>query len=280
MTSNPSFKEDLLIDNKNRKIRFASYIPQKTRMQLVIVHGFAEHMRCYSSVARWFSKNGVAVHMMDLPGHGLSGGPRGHIDDFREYLDDVHLFFHSYPQFMKTKPTYLLGHSLGGLIASQYCLRHKPKIKGLILTSPLTGFCSLMSTVTKIATKIIARRDPAYLIPKPSGVTSLSRDPLKWQWYRSDPYRLRTISPNLYLSMNEQARLLQEKAYDLSIPLLLFYTAKDQVVSASAINRFFNQVGSEDKTAVVFTEAMHELFQEVEHGQVQEKMHLWMTERL
>lgn len=278
--ASPGFKEDLLIDKYHRKIRFASYIPQKTEMQLVIVHGFAEHMRCYTEVARGLAADGIAVHLMDLPGHGLSDGPRGHIDDFREYLDDVHLFFHSYPHFLKTKPTFLLGHSLGGLIACHYCLAYKPKIKGLILTSPLTGFESLLSVFVTIVAKAIARKDPAFLIPKPSGEASLSRDPAKWERYRNDPYRLRTISPNLYLSMIQRSRQLQERAAELSLPLLVFYSALDQLVSPAAINRFFRNTGVEDKTAVVFTEAMHELFQEVEHKLVLEKMRLWMTERL
>lgn len=273
-------KQDILIDKKNRKIRFSSFIPQKTKMQLVVVHGFAEHMRYYYEMAEELSQKGVAVHLMDLPGHGLSDGRRGHIDDFQDYLDNVHLFFHSYPHFLKTKPAFLLGHSLGGLIATQYCLQQKPKIEGLVLCSPLTGFCSLMSVVTTILAKIIARKNPAYLIPKPSGVASLSRNPQKWPQYYNDPYRLRTISPHLYLSMGQQADMLQNLASELSVPLLLFYTAKDQVVSAADISRFFAKVGSRDKTAVVFTEAMHELFQEVEQKEVLEKMWVWMNERL
>ncbi len=280
MTSSLTHKKDILIDKKNRKIRFSSFIPQKTKMQLVIIHGFAEHKRCYYGVAEELGKKGIAVHLLDLPGHGLSDGPRGHIDDFQDYLDDVHLFFHSYPHFLKTKPVFLLGHSLGGLIATQYCLQHKPKIKGLILSSPLTGFCSVTSVLTTLLAKYIARKNPAYLIPKPSGVTSLSRDPIKWEQYRNDPYRLRTISPHLFLSMGHQFRQLQSRASELNLPLLVFYTAKDQVVSVAAIVRFFANVSSRDKTSVVFTEAMHELFQEVEKKEVQEKMWVWMNERL
>jgi len=280
MVSSTGRKEDILIDNQNRKIPFRSYIPQKTKMQLVVVHGFAEHMRCYEEVAQKLSKSGIAVHLMDLPGHGLSDGPRGHIDDFQEFLENIHLFFHSYPHYLKTKPTFMLGHSLGGLIASQYCLNYEPAIKGLILSSPLTGFCSMMSVATTLLAKFIARKDPAYLIPKPSGVSSLSRDPATWPHYRSDPYRVRTISPNLYLSMKEQSRSLQHRATELSVPLLLFYTAVDQVVSPVAISRFFNQVGSKDKTSVVFTEAMHELLQEPEQDLILKKMRTWMNNRL
>ncbi|NQU64478.1 MAG: alpha/beta hydrolase [SAR324 cluster bacterium] len=280
MSSGLIHKEDTLLDKKDRKIRFSSFIPQKTKIQLVLVHGFSEHKRRYYDVAEKLCQKGVAVHLMDLPGHGLSDGPRGHIDDFQDYLDNVHLFFHAYPHFLKTKPTFLLGHSLGGLIASQYCLQRNPQIKGLILCSPLTGFCSLMSVASTILSKIIARKNPAYLIPKPSGVATLSRNPQKWPQYHNDPYRLRTISPNLYLSMLQQTRLLQNRASELNIPLLLFYTVKDQVVSAAAISRFFNNASSRDKTAVVFTEAMHELFQEVEREKVLEKMWAWMNERV
>lgn len=280
MATSPSIKEDILIDNMNRKIRFNSCIPQKTNMQVVIVHGFAEHMRCYGDTVQLLVDRGIAVHMLDLPGHGLSDGPRGHVDDFVEFLEDLHLCFHSYPHFLKTKPTFLLGHSLGGLIASQYCLHYQPRIKGLILSSPLTGFSSMMSTVTHLLMRVVARRDPAFLIPKPSGVMTLSRDPVKWQRYRNDPYRLRTISPNLYLSMTNQARLLQDRAPEISVPLLLFYTALDQVVSPSDISRFFNNVGSSDKLSVVFTQAMHELFQEQEQRLVLDKMCSWMSERV
>ncbi|MFH2132013.1 MAG: lysophospholipase [bacterium] len=273
-------KKDILIDNRNRKIRFSSFIPQKTTLQLVIVHGFAEHMRCYYTAAETLSQHGIAVHLMDLPGHGLSDGPRGHIEDFQDYLDDVHLFFHSYPHFLKTKPVFLLGHSLGGLIATLYCLQKKPKIKGLILSSPLIRFCSLMSVATTLLSKIIARRNPAYLIPKPSGVQSLSRNPAKWQQYNSDPYRLRTISPNLYLSMQQQTRLLQGRASELTLPLLVFYAAWDQVVSSKAIGQFVKDAGSRDKNGVIFTEARHELFQEKEQTIVIEKIRYWMNEHL
>ena len=80
--------------------------------------------------------------------------------------------------------------------------------------------------------------------------------------------------------MTAQTKLLQAKARELSVPLLLFYTALDQVVSPSAIARFFSNVGSEDKTSIAFTRAMHEFFQEQEHKLMLDKMRTWMMDRL
>jgi len=280
MAAKISLKETFLTNPMNQRIRVLSRIPRKTMMQLIVVHGFAEHAGCYDELSRLLAAEGIAVHMLDLPGHGFSDGARGHIGHFSEFLDTVHLVFQNYPHFEQTKPAFLLGHSLGGLISALYCLRRKPDIRGLVLCSPLTGFEFPMSLVTKAVMKTAASRDPALLFPKPSGVTSLTRDPRQWQRNRNDPVRLRTISPNLYLSMVQQAEWLQHHADELSVPLLLFYSIKDRVVSPGAIRQFFANTGSGDKSSVVFTQAMHELLQEQERDLILDKIQAWMSERL
>ncbi|MCP4752267.1 MAG: alpha/beta hydrolase [Proteobacteria bacterium] len=280
MTAKKNVAERILIDGRNRRIPICSFIPRKTDMQLVLVHGFSEHMRRYYSSAEELCGNGVAVHLMDLPGHGLSDGPRGHIDDFQEYVDNVDLLFTSNPGFLKTKPTFLLGHSLGGLIAAHYCLQKQPDLRGLILSSPLTGFSPVGSLPFYLLARLIARKNPARLYPNPSVVGNLTRNPAKWDEYNSDPYRLRSISPNLYLTMNTQLKRLQIHAADLELPLLVFYTLKDRVVSPQAIKRFYSSTSSEDKTLVTFTQAMHELFQERERKEIAEKLLAWMKQRV
>lgn len=280
MASKKTKKNWVFKDLQNRKIRACSWIPAKTVSQLIVIHGFAEHMRNYTDTAEKLCNRGLAVHAMDLPGHGLSDGPRGYIDDFEEYIDNVDLFINTNPNILQSKPTFLLGHSLGGLIALQYCLRKKPKIKGLLLSSPFLGFSLLGSLPVLLTFKLLMRINPAMSIPKPLGVSSLCRNPNKWPDYYNDPYRLRSISPNVYLSMVYQAGILRSKAPNLKLPLLIFFTTKDRVVSPHAIQSFFQRSGSRDKTLVTFTEAMHELFQEKEQQQVVEKMVTWIQDRV
>lgn len=273
-------KEDILIDRKNRKIPFCSWIPQKTSIQLLFVHGFSEHMRYYYKTAETLAGYGIAVHLMDLPGHGLSNGIRGHIDDFQEYLNNVDLFFTSYPCFLKTKPTFIIGHSLGGLIASHYCLQSAPNIKGLILTSPLVGFPLVSSIVNSLFAKSLVKKHPDILLPKPNGVKSLSRNPANWIKYNSDPLRLRTISPQLYLLMNSWCMKLQEQAPEINLPLLVFHSTHDKVVSPRSISKLFSDACSRDKTIVAFTNAEHEILQEEEGSLIIDKMVSWMQERI
>jgi alpha-beta hydrolase superfamily lysophospholipase len=276
----PKRSEDILIDRLNRKIPFCSWLPEETRYQLIMIHGFSEHMRSYYPTAEQLREQGIAVHLMDLPGHGLADGPRGDIGHFEEYFDNIDLFFRSYPKFRPDQKTFLLGHSLGGLIAALYCLERSPNIAGLILSSPLVGLPPLQTMTATICARLLARRNPGMLVPKPFKPSVLTRNRDKWRCYHSDPLRLHTISPRLFLFMQQRTRQLRRQAEQLAIPLLIFYSRQDQVISPAAIERLFQAAGSRDKTAVPFVSAMHELFQEVEQPQIVVKMLDWMDERV
>ena len=279
MAGKESTNEGFLETNRKQKIAYSSFVPTKSITQLVIIHGFSEHMRRYYEVAEELREKGVAVHMLDLPGHGLSEGQRGHIGRFRQFLDAIDLLLTTNPHYLKTKPTFLFGHSLGGLIAARYCLQRKPKIKGLILSAPLMGFPLIRSLPVWLLTRFLLKKQPAYQIPKPRNVAVLCRDPAKWEDYACDPYRLQTITPGLYQAMVAETRILQNQIQHLALPLLVFFSAKDRVVSPAAIQRAYATAGGSDKTLIALTEAMHELLQEEERPMILENMLSWMNDR-
>ncbi len=272
-------KQEKLVDGKGRQIPITSWIPSKSVSQLIIIHGFCEHTGCYRHVAENLANRGVAVHTMDLPGHGNADGIRGHIDHFEEYLDNVSLLVNENPFLLKTKSVFLLGHSLGGLISLLFCIRRNNRFKGLVLTSPLTGFPPMGSLITGALARFLTRNHRDEPFPKPNGPGSLSRIPGQWKIYNSDPLRGRLITPNLYLQMEAMIKQLTSSAASLSIPYLMFISSKDSVVSPQAAQRLFSQSGSTDKSLIVFTEAMHELLQEPECDQILDKLHDWMAER-
>ena len=273
-------QEGFLIDNQHRKISFCSWIPQKTRLQIVLVHGLSEHRRRYDRLAEELCENSIAVHLADLPGHGLSEGIRGHIDYFGDYVDHLDWFIKSNPNIMKTKPLFLMGHSMGGLIASQYCMRYSGDCKGLILSAPLTGFSLYPSLFLYATAQILAKKSPTRQLPKGFDISALCRDRFKLDEYRCDPLRLHVISPRLFVQMYDEARNLMNEANSLQIPILLFSATKDRVISSSKNFSFFSRVGSEDKTFVVFTEAMHEIVQEKEAEQLLSKLTSWLKDRV
>src|SRR5437016_5783680 len=52
-----------------------------------VVHGYGDHSGRYVHFLRWLAERGVAVHAVDLRGHGLSAGRRGFVARWEEYLE-------------------------------------------------------------------------------------------------------------------------------------------------------------------------------------------------
>src|SRR5258706_6736040 len=90
---------------------------------VVIVHGYFEHGARYAHVGKAWAARGWNVHGLDFRGHGQSGGLRGFVKRFDEYLDDTDAALaHAR---LDGKPLFLVGHSMGALVATEYVL-HRP----------------------------------------------------------------------------------------------------------------------------------------------------------
>src|SRR5262245_16856987 len=86
------------------------------RGRLAFVHGFAEHGGRYVSTLRWFASRGFDTHVLDLRGHGRSGGRRTFVNRWSDYLDDVEAYLTHVeaqrPASGPRTPLFLIGHSM------------------------------------------------------------------------------------------------------------------------------------------------------------------------
>ena len=64
----------------------------------------------------WFVPKGYAVYAFDLRGFGHSPGPRGYINEWAEYRQDVKAFLEFMHEQEPGQAVFLLGHSMGGLV--------------------------------------------------------------------------------------------------------------------------------------------------------------------
>jgi alpha-beta hydrolase superfamily lysophospholipase len=99
-----------------------AWLPAQPVATLVMVHGFYDHMGLYRHVIDWALGKGYAVLACDLPGHGLSSGPRASVDDFALYQQVLQALFVEGEQLRLPQPWHLLGQSMGGAIALDHLL--------------------------------------------------------------------------------------------------------------------------------------------------------------
>jgi pimeloyl-ACP methyl ester carboxylesterase len=79
---------------------------------------------------------------MDYEGQGgsVAGRVPAHIDDFDLFLDDLGRLFERVPALRwHLRPVYLIGHSMGGLVAARFAQENPDKVDGLVLSSPMLG---------------------------------------------------------------------------------------------------------------------------------------------
>ena len=77
---------------------------------------------------------GLRVAVPDHRGHGRSGGKRLLARDLSEFTADLETLRRL--EVVDGRPTYLLGHSMGGEIALDYALDHQDVLAALVLSAP------------------------------------------------------------------------------------------------------------------------------------------------
>lgn len=101
------------------------YLPagDKPLGTVLALHGYFDHSGLNRHLIEFCLQRQYAVLVYDLPGHGLSTGGKGEIDDFLEY---VRVLAH-YVGLSKTQaqaPLHLTGISTGGAIIMEYLAEH------------------------------------------------------------------------------------------------------------------------------------------------------------
>ncbi len=89
------------------------YLPEKKLHGTVLmVHGYAGNSLGFRYIASKLLQEGYSIATLSLPGHEISDGERGDIEDFREYGELVN----DYIKFLRVKGfnvEYAIGHSTG-----------------------------------------------------------------------------------------------------------------------------------------------------------------------
>ena len=94
---------------------------------LVLLHGAGFDHTTWALHSRWFAHHGYGVLAPDLPGHGRSGGaPLSTIADMADWTAAL-------LDAAGTAKAWLVGHSMGSLIALETAARHPARVSALTL---------------------------------------------------------------------------------------------------------------------------------------------------
>jgi len=198
---------------------------------VVVSHGYAEHCGRYRSWAEHLASRGLAAVGLDHRGHGTSDGPRGHCRDFDEFVADVRTLVDLVEGWWPGTPRVLFGHSMGGLIAFLYLLRHGGTVRAGALSSPAFAVPPQGSRWQLRLVGLLARIAPRFPFKAKVEPDALARDPEVGRAYVADPLVHRRATAGFASAFTRaQDRALAE-APMLATPLLILQAGADRVVN-------------------------------------------------
>lgn len=237
----------------------------RARAVVVFMHGLGEHRRArpYPPFYQALAARGFAVLAFDLRGHGESQGPRLYARDLGVLTRDLSHAIDLAADEADGRPVFVMGGSLGGLLALTAAFEPHDSLAGIIAGAPAldasgaTGFARrMLPLLGRLAPRL--RLDPGLDL---SGIT---RDSRALALYLDDPrLQLGKITPGLARAALDGIELVMRRADDLAVPLLLMHGLADRIVPPDGTIALHAIAGARDKTLRTYPEAFHHLLLDV-----------------
>ena len=266
---------------RDTKIYYQAYLPKtKTKGSIIIVHGLGEHSGRYKNVINHLLPKGFAIYGFDLIGHGKSEGPREFVQQYEDFPETLMIYKNKVKTWHPGKPLFLLGHSMGGLIATEYLIDHSRELTGAIISAPLITVPDNISKFTIITGKILSRIAPKMGITA-LDPTAISRDPEVVEDYINDPLVfLGKTTARLSVELLKAIMRVNEKASKIIAPFIVLQGSEDQLVNPEGARMLYESANSRDKTLKVYEGLYHEVFNEPERDSVLDDITNWLNDRL
>jgi alpha-beta hydrolase superfamily lysophospholipase len=246
-------------DGSEGRISYRVWPIESPSQVVILAHGYGEHIGRYEHVAAALSAARSAVAGPDHIGHGTSEGERALIADFEHVVEDLHHVAMALTERHPGRPTVLIGHSLGGLIAARYAQRYADELAGLVLSAPVLGSW-------RAATDLLALPE----IPdEPIDGATLSRDPAVGVAYAADPLvyhgpfklqMLRAIAGTLQV-VNTGPTLGD-------LPTLWLHGQADELVPLAETAIGIETLAPTKLITRIYRDARHEVFNETNSAEV------------
>jgi alpha-beta hydrolase superfamily lysophospholipase len=243
---------------------------------MLFVHGMGAHAERFAELSARLNSEKISCYSVALHGFGeLSGTKQGHVDSIRVY----HMTLAAMKEMIKKEnpgvPVFMLGESMGGLIATVHAIGYDRDFAGLIVTVPAYKDLLKISLLEKAAVfmESVFAPDTAHRMPFTS--EELTRDLGVLEKLKADPREHRFASAALLKDLFFEQIECALNMGKLSVPFLMLLAGRDTVVDAQYCVGMFKKVKSEKKH-IIYPESLHALTIERNREEVFEDIVRWI----
>lgn len=270
-----SSETEFFLSKDGIRLYYHHWACENTKKVLCIVHGHGEHGGRYEHVARFFNQHDIAVLAMDLRGHGISQGKKGHAKSHETLLDDIEEFLKTARAEYTEIPMVLMGHSMGGNLVANYVLKmNTNELGGFILSSPWLGLAFEPPKWKVDMARIVAGVWPGLTQKTNLNTQHISRDKNEVTKYENDPLIHDIISAALFFNTVKTSEECIQRADEVKLNGLIFHGTGDQITNWKASETYASKNPRFEFKAL--PDMYHETLNDVDRENVMKMMHGWI----
>ncbi|MCU1570206.1 MAG: lysophospholipase [Naasia sp.] len=273
-------------DDYGVAITYHEWLVEEPRAVVQLLHGIGEHALRYGTLAQELNAAGYSVVADDHRGHGVTGmtqhggdrtrlgrlGPGG----LRATIAAISQLSGMLRAGNPGVPLVLIGHSWGSLIAQILLNTHPRDYDAVVLTGTAYRALGYMNGGD------LSRRHRHL---GTTGAEWLSRDEAVAAAFVADPLNFPAITAKL-IGVPDSLRLLGRPARNLptDLPLLILVGSDDPLGGGRSAERlaesYVRRSGLTDVEAIVYDDARHEVFNEINRLEVVADLLAWLDARV
>jgi alpha-beta hydrolase superfamily lysophospholipase len=281
------FSEDRLARFKGRggtERTIHIWEPSQPRAVMLALHGAMAHGGDYVTPALYFRNHDIATVSFDMCGH--DGKRRADVPDFDIFLDEAELFLHWVKKHYPGLPVFILGHSMGALIATRFGLERlgrNDEVKGFILSSPYYVNAVKVPAVLQQMSGTLARLLPKMKVPLASFTDVLTHDAAITDRHHADEndgVRATELTVRFGHALSEAQKGLAEKMPTWRYPVYAVVAGDDKLADSSAAEAMLMTIGGNLLHYNFQPQNYHENFNETNREEIFADILGWLTPRL
>ena len=266
--------------NENRGVQYKKWDSPSSKACVLLVHGLGGHTGRWEPFADFLLKNHFTTYAIALPGFGETEGLKGHIDSFSIYFDSIYELRSIIRTEHPEKKIFLVGESLGGLLAFHAAAYKGDFFDGLLMLSPAFKSTLRFGLLQYLDIFLARFYNPKKQFKMPFDPGMCTRDAAIQALMDSDAAEHRQATAKLLCNTLVAQLQSSSAARTITLPLLMLLSGRDMLVDSETSACIFKETASEDKTIIRYPDMYHALSIDIGREKVCQDIVDWIGKRI
>jgi alpha-beta hydrolase superfamily lysophospholipase len=250
------------------------------RAVFLLIHGMGGHSARWEFFTEYFLRQDFSSYAIELKGFGETRDIKGHVSSFNVYYNDLRALSAIINKENPGKKIFLVGESMGGLIAFVFALKEPHLLNGVVCMVPAFGSAMKIPWYYyfQLVASLFYNRRKQFKMP--FNAAMCTKDTQYQKVMDANPAEHRFATTSLLISIIiEQIRAMTLKN-KLKIPVLFMAAGKDYLVDEKLVRKVFYSMKVKDKEIVEYPELLHALPIELERQKVFDDVLTWVNKKI